>query len=528
MTVVMGGIIAYTGDLIGRRYGKRRASLFGLRPKHTAILITSAFGGFISIVSLGVVFLLVPTVRSVILEGEQAIRLNRGLRSANASLEADIRSSNRRLAEIGGRIAQLQADLKRAEADLGESRAQLVSTTGQLKAQKAAAFEARRKETQALQTLRTVKTETKRLAARNVELRRQSANQEQFNNALGDQNYRLSSQRADLERRVKEIAAQIADLETTKKTLEARNTQLVADYNALKARGIEYELRVAREYVDAVNKIEQLEKQCTTMADEIKRFMEANRVLTEQVTLATAQSGDLRREFDGLLRGRVAVHRDEDLARIVIPANSPGFKVREALEQLLHNANLSALDRGAGPGESSRAVKVVDRKYLVRDEGGEPTGVGIVGEAERVEAMIRKIEFSPNPVCVLAIAVANSLERQPAQIDFQPYNNKMVYNKGQVLGVVRMDTNRNASVVFNDLVDFLKKLGRDALEDGVIPQIDATGIPQVGSLNAADLATLMDRVRNTGARVKITARASRDIYASDRLEMDFAVEVTLR
>ena len=32
MTVLMGGIIAYNGDVIGRKYGKKRLTLFGLRP----------------------------------------------------------------------------------------------------------------------------------------------------------------------------------------------------------------------------------------------------------------------------------------------------------------------------------------------------------------------------------------------------------------------------------------------------------------------------------------------------------------
>src|SRR5436190_7594343 len=74
MTVLMGGLIAYNGDLIGRKYGKRRVTLFNLRPKHTAILITSVTGVFISAITTAALFLLVPRVREVILEGEHAIR----------------------------------------------------------------------------------------------------------------------------------------------------------------------------------------------------------------------------------------------------------------------------------------------------------------------------------------------------------------------------------------------------------------------------------------------------------------------
>src|SRR5438876_11732771 len=92
MTVLMGGIIAYNGDLIGRKYGKRRVTLFGLRPKHTAILITSVTGVFISGLTTGVLFLLVPQVRHVILEGEQAIRDNYYLTREKKSLNIEMAS----------------------------------------------------------------------------------------------------------------------------------------------------------------------------------------------------------------------------------------------------------------------------------------------------------------------------------------------------------------------------------------------------------------------------------------------------
>src|SRR3954453_4245538 len=90
MTVIMGGIIAYYGDLIGRKYGKKRLSWFGLRPKYTAILITSISGGLISSLTMAAMFLLVPPVRNIILQGEQAIRLTKSLTRTNDSLKLDV------------------------------------------------------------------------------------------------------------------------------------------------------------------------------------------------------------------------------------------------------------------------------------------------------------------------------------------------------------------------------------------------------------------------------------------------------
>src|SRR5512142_4613 len=93
----MGGFIAYNGDLWGRKLGKRRMSLFGLRPRNTAILITSGFGVLISLFTTGILFLVVPQVREVMLNGEEAIRLKYVLTSQNRRYQAEnqrVRSEN--------------------------------------------------------------------------------------------------------------------------------------------------------------------------------------------------------------------------------------------------------------------------------------------------------------------------------------------------------------------------------------------------------------------------------------------------
>src|SRR5690606_26157467 len=50
--ILLGGLIAYLGDRIGMRVGRRRLSLFGLRPKHTSVLVTIATGVLIAAASI--------------------------------------------------------------------------------------------------------------------------------------------------------------------------------------------------------------------------------------------------------------------------------------------------------------------------------------------------------------------------------------------------------------------------------------------------------------------------------------------
>ena len=38
--MLMGGIIAFLGDKIGSKVGKKKMTLFGLRPRYTSIIVT--------------------------------------------------------------------------------------------------------------------------------------------------------------------------------------------------------------------------------------------------------------------------------------------------------------------------------------------------------------------------------------------------------------------------------------------------------------------------------------------------------
>ena len=55
--ILLGGLIAPFGDLLGTKIGKARFSILKLRPKKTATIITVITGGFISSISIGLLIL---------------------------------------------------------------------------------------------------------------------------------------------------------------------------------------------------------------------------------------------------------------------------------------------------------------------------------------------------------------------------------------------------------------------------------------------------------------------------------------
>ena len=61
--MLMGGIIAFLGDKIGSKVGKKRLTLFGLRPRYTSVIVTIISGVLISFLTIAVLAVLNENVR---------------------------------------------------------------------------------------------------------------------------------------------------------------------------------------------------------------------------------------------------------------------------------------------------------------------------------------------------------------------------------------------------------------------------------------------------------------------------------
>ncbi|MCL6630460.1 MAG: DUF3084 domain-containing protein, partial [Armatimonadetes bacterium] len=121
--VVVCGIIAYCGDILGRRMGKRRLSLFGLRPRYTAIVTTTITGMLIATLTIVVMATVSQRVKLLMLQG---IEIVQEYQTAKVELEEAIRERNtqRQLADRARKEADAAAKeaavLKRTLASLRE------------------------------------------------------------------------------------------------------------------------------------------------------------------------------------------------------------------------------------------------------------------------------------------------------------------------------------------------------------------------------------------------------------------------
>ncbi|MGD8239860.1 MAG: DUF3084 domain-containing protein [Armatimonadota bacterium] len=137
--VATGGVVAWIGDIVGYRLGKRRVSLFGIRPRTTAILVGICSGALISIVTIAVLSLSSQHVQTALFKMDQLQAqldtLEEQTKDQRGQIEehkqaADDAEERRRRAEE--REAQAKADVDRAEADIVRKRRSLTQLRADL------------------------------------------------------------------------------------------------------------------------------------------------------------------------------------------------------------------------------------------------------------------------------------------------------------------------------------------------------------------------------------------------------------
>ncbi|HVF09670.1 MAG TPA: DUF3084 domain-containing protein, partial [Abditibacteriaceae bacterium] len=83
-------VIAYVADNLGKKLGKKRVSMWGLRPRQTATLLTMASGLGIMLVTLFVLLGLWGPLRHALLSYDRVRANSRELSQQNMALQTNL------------------------------------------------------------------------------------------------------------------------------------------------------------------------------------------------------------------------------------------------------------------------------------------------------------------------------------------------------------------------------------------------------------------------------------------------------
>ena len=109
--LVLGGVLSTLGDRLGSRIGKARLSLFQMRPRRTAVVITVLTGSLISALTLGLMVAVSERLRVGLFQLDE---LETRLRSSRQSLQLSLKQLDQNQAEL----AQARAERAAAQQQL--------------------------------------------------------------------------------------------------------------------------------------------------------------------------------------------------------------------------------------------------------------------------------------------------------------------------------------------------------------------------------------------------------------------------
>lgn len=140
LVLIFSGIIAYIGDRIGMKAGKKRISLFGLRPRYSSMIITVLTGILIALLTISILLFTYTNLRQALFNINDVLNrlqnLNQKLEKRDQELEemkVEIENKATELESLTKQRNQLTAELEETEQEYLETKKDLDAAHKEIK-----------------------------------------------------------------------------------------------------------------------------------------------------------------------------------------------------------------------------------------------------------------------------------------------------------------------------------------------------------------------------------------------------------
>ncbi|GEM_PF-152554 len=343
--VVIAALVAYVGDIVGRKVGRRHWRLFGLRPRTTALIIAVLTGVLIALLAIAAFFFLASDARKTILEAEKVRQERNQLRQEVTRLDGHVKELESRAARALGENEKLEKELSAKVA-----------------------------------ALKLAESEIKKLKDEKAQLQNDA---EQARKALQEREVELSKVRAEVE----ELNSERKELENEFDALQENQVNLLGELEKLKQTELQAMLRsknaqekskaAAIALAKAQKKVDEIQGEIKLLENEKQRLLgdvttlDAERKALEgQKAALQAAYRDLQDELDASRAQIYKLKQDEQRLARERSAMQQGLEVfSKQISQKLKNTVLAeAMWRGGSLDNELRSV-LHDAEMQARVEG---------------------------------------------------------------------------------------------------------------------------------------------------------------
>lgn len=552
--LVLGGVIAASGDRIGSKVGKARLTLFKLRPKQTATLVTIVTGCLISASTLGVLFGTSEQLRTGVFDlkriqrklsktiaelstKEQELALKQQeldrvkFEQGDAQKRLKTINENLRLAiSAQSATAKKLAETQRQFQTVAQQRFTLINEIKQLQRERQDLI-VQKNEVQI--QVNTLQNQVKNLSGQIGDLRNQLGNLYAQVNQLKEQiglrdreiakrdltiaqRNRIIAERQQLEMRLKDaVAKQESQLQILEKQLANKEILLSQRQKELKQlesnlMAKDKELQVLEvKLTERENQLAEREKQIAKLDSQLKdleiKLTQKDRQLKEleaqmrqkETRLASLESAlkalekNLEDNYQALRQGRFGVFRNEVLAAGVFSVVDP-TAARSAIDSLLTQANRKAI-----------------AATRVNPNSGDSRVVQI--RPSEIEKLLDSLKDGKYYL-VRIISTANYLVGETqVEVYADAILNKLVFPEGQVLAQISTDIAEGDRYKVRRLVNQLLAASElKSNESGMLGEIQIDG---------RDYADFLNKLNEYNEPVEVQAVVQENTYTSGPLKI---------
>ena len=341
--VITGGIIAVIGDRMGTKIGKKRLSLFGLRPRHTSTIVTIVTGVVITTLTFFILAAASENVRTALFGME---KLNRSMQQTEEKLKSASED-----------LTAARAEQSRADAALAELK----------------------------DSVRSMEEEAERLAAGNRALAEQKDALARDNAALDGMNRSLTAENTARDAANETLLASNAQLADDKATLEKRTQELRRGIELIREGDIVY--RAGEVIAAGVIKGNRPENEVRVDINALAQLASRNVSAHLGKDLPDGEIWIYAPEVDDAV-GRIAKASHDMVVRIVAASNLVrGEAVRAALD--LHPNSIVY----------RKGEFIIAQSYILKNRGGKQASEEIVMDfLRRVNAAASAHGILPDPI----------------------------------------------------------------------------------------------------------------------------------
>lgn len=483
-------IIAYWSDNLGKKLGKKRVTLFGLRPRQTATLMTMTSSVVIMLFTLGVLLATNSGLRGALLRYDKERAENRALRRSNGDLR--------------GQQAELQKDVRQAQDTAKTAYLQAKSAQQQ-------AFKAHDNYQKALQDVNAKQQELKaaqkdeRLAQ--AEERKARSGEKKARSRADAATHQLQNKKQELQNvngRLENVQVRLNSLQTNLKSAQ-QNIKLAQAQertaNTKATRAYESYKKIEGDAYEASRK---LIADITNLQEE-KQSLENK----QQVLQASIQQLEITRNQLELVKNQLAT-QDTDIrqgvfADVQIPAGTSPKMTSDMVKSLLQE------------GQKIIAANNSRRRLSVFLPNHQPV------EDVAISYLATSISAFNVPVSVRLSATRNyaKAEEEIEAVLFA-IPARLVFKRDEQIFAKEIDGTQSDAKIFNQLINLVDKGEEKARAVGMVPLLKQDEVFYAEGTNEQIFEALR-RIQDFNKRVTVKIRAKEPTTAIERLQIRFEI-----